>query len=189
MREIQIRLIYKYIDDDRKQFAKNYRPIALLNVDYKILSKILATRLSPLMHQIVDPTQTCAPNHKIGEAIHLVQGIIQKATIENSKQALLFLDFEKAFDSVDHQFTFDIMAEMGIPQSYIRWAKLAFTQPNAKLIVNNDTTESFPLPGGGRQGDNLFPLLFAIVVQGLSSLIHKDQTIKGIHIRTGLTCK
>ena len=60
MREIQIRLIYKYMDEDRKQYAKNYRPIALLNVDYKILSKILATRLSPLLYQIVDSSQTCA---------------------------------------------------------------------------------------------------------------------------------
>ena len=90
------------------------------------------------------------------------------------KGAFFLIDFEKAFDSVDHQFIFDIMEKLGFPSEFIKWTKLGFTSTQASLIINGKLTSFFDLPGGGRQGDNLFPLIFAIVVQGLASLINKS---------------
>ena len=104
---------------------------------------------------------------------------------KNLKGALCLIDFEKAFDSVDHQFIFDIMEKFGFPLEFIKWTKLGFTSTQASLIINGKLTSFFELPGGGkhccRQGDSLFPLIFAVVVQGLASLINKSDAV-GIKI-------
>ncbi len=68
---------------------------------------------------------------------------------------------------------------MGIPQSFLRWTQLGFINTSASVILNGHLGDPFPLTGGGCQGDNLFPLLFTLVVQGLASLIHKSGA-KGI---------
>ena len=73
------------------------------------------------------------------------------------------------------------MEKFGFPLEFIKWTKLGFTSTQASLIINGKLTSFFELPGGGRQGDNLFPLIFAVVVQGLASLINKSDAV-GIKI-------
>ena len=171
MRKSQIRLLFKKEAVEDKKYPKNYRPIALLSVDYKILSKLLATKLSPHLKLVIDDTQFCQPGKEIGELILYYQSLIDDTTKSNQPGALAFLDFEKAFDSVDHEFTFAMLHAVGIPNEFIKWTKLAFTNTQACVIVNGKKSAFFDLPGGGRQGDNLYPMIFAIVVQGLASLI------------------
>ena len=60
--------------------------------------------------------------------------------------ALAFLDFEKAFDSVDHTFTFEMLNAVKVPHEFIQWAKLAFTDTTTCVIVNGKRSESFQLP-------------------------------------------
>ena len=64
-------------------------------------------------------------------------------------------------------------------EGFIRWTSLAFTNTEAKCIINGKHSPGFKLPGGGRQGDNLFPLLFAIVVHGLKTRTDAS-TLRGI---------
>ena len=73
------------------------------------------------------------------------------------------------------------MKQMGIPESFIQWTKLGFIDTQASVILNGFLSEPFPLTGGGRQGDNLFPLLFTLVVQGLNDLIKSSDA-------TGVKC-
>ena len=186
MRKIAMKLIYKYDHPEGKKHPKNYRPISLLSCDYKILSRILQANLAPHMSHLLDPDQFCTPNKEIGELILFLSANIDHC--EHTKQAatLAFLDFAKAFDSVSHEFIFEIMKQMGIPESYLQWTKLGFIDTQASVILNGFLSDPFPLTGGGRQGDNLFPLLFTLVVQGLNALI-KDSGAEGIkcfNIRT-----
>jgi len=60
-------------------------------------------------------------------------------------------------------------------EGFIRWTSLAFTDTKAHCIINGKLSPGFKLPGGGRQGDNLFPLLFAIVVHGLKILVDNSE--------------
>ena len=64
-------------------------------------------------------------------------------------------------------------------EGFIQWTALVFTNTEAKCIINGKHSPGFKLPGGGRQGDNLFPLLFAIVVHGLKVLTDVS-TLHGI---------
>ena len=155
MRKSQIKLLYKKDSEEDKKYPKNYRPIALLNVDYKILSKLLANKLKDELTHIISTDQYCMPKKYIGDLITLIQSTINDPNNKDTERFLAFLDFEKAFDSVNHEFTFEAMKAFGIPQEFIRFTQLGFNKTSACCIINGKRTKYFPLPGGGRQGDNL----------------------------------
>ena len=193
MRRIQIRMLFKKTTDIEKLDPGNYRPISLLNCDYKILSSVLSKRLSPLLQHIIDPTQAGAPGQTMSDPIHTIQALTHYLQKEKERHhnsttckhagAILLLDFAKAFDSVDHQFTFRIMQAMNIHPEFIRYAKLGFTQTTAACIINGKHSKTFPLPGGGRQGDNLYPLVFSLVMQGLAIAIRNQEDLEGNKIQ------
>ena len=149
MRKSQIRLIYKKEAEEDKKYPKNYRPIALLNVDYKILSKTLANVLVDTLPDIINEDQFCMKNRFIGDLIQQIVGIANYQRAENKPGFLAMLDFEKAFDSVNHEFTFKIMEAFGIPKEFIKWASLAFIDTHACCIINGKRSKYFDLPGGG----------------------------------------
>ena len=82
---------------------------------------------------------------------------------------------------MDHGFLFRMLKELGFPPNFIKLTHLAFTKTHASLIINGKRTKGFDLPGGGRQGDNLFPLLFALVVHGLTLAV-KNTKLTGKNI-------
>ena len=160
------------------------------------MSKALANRLNPVMSELLDESQSCVVGKQIADPIQLVQSTIHHAKANNHKAALMFLDFEKAFDSVSHSYTKELMHHMNISNmdedgkddGFIRWAALAFTDTRASCIINGKLSKGFGLPGGGRQGDNLYPLLFALVVHGLKVLVDSSD-IKGYEYLPGKTVK
>ncbi len=98
-----ITLIFKKGDH---QDTANYRPISLTNCDYKILAYILAMCLEGLLPSIIHPNQTAyMKSCFIGTNIHSVQDVISDKT-NSTGSIVLFLDFCKAFDSVNHVFLF-----------------------------------------------------------------------------------
>jgi len=148
------------------------------------------------MAELLDESQSCIVGKQIADPIQLVQTTIHHAKVNNHKAALMFLDFEKAFDSVSHSYTKELMHHMNISDKdedgkydgFIRWAGLAFTDTRASCIINGKLSKGFGLPGGGRQGDNLYPLLFALVVHGLKVLIDASD-IEGYEYSPGKNVK
>ena len=145
-------------------------------------------KLKGHLPQIISEDQFCMPKKYIGNLIHLIQAIINDKDNANKEAFVALLDFEKAFDSVNHEFTFAAMKAFGIPEEFIRFTRLAFIKTSACCIVNGQRTEYFPLPGGGRQGDNLYPLIFCIVMQVMNIAINM-QGLKGIDIDDTNTAK
>ena len=102
MKTSNTHVIYKM--GDRKSL-KNWRPISLINVDYKICSKALSVRLSKVLQFIVDPDQTCSvPGRRISSNLHLLRDILDYITRTNETGILVSLDQEKAFDRVNRTF-------------------------------------------------------------------------------------
>ena len=88
-----------------KQFLKNWRPITLLNISYKIGSGVLANRLKPTLQYLISKEQTgFIAGRYIGENTRLIYDILNYTENENIPGLLLFIDFEKAFDSVSWKF-------------------------------------------------------------------------------------
>ena len=84
---------------------RNWRPIFLLNVDYKLAARVIAGRLLKVIHLVVDKDQTCGvPGKFIGENVALLHDVVEYASSTGSLIAILSLDQEKAFDRVDWVF-------------------------------------------------------------------------------------
>lgn len=92
----------------------NLRPITLLNTDYKIFTKVLATRLKAGISEIINPTQSgFLKGRSIHNYIHLILDLIDLLTTITQSRLMLFLDFQKAFDSVEHAFIIDSFRRFG----------------------------------------------------------------------------
>ena len=100
--------------DKNKSFIKNWRPISLLNVDYKIISKALGSKLKKVLPNFIWPQQTAhVKNRLIGESGRLIADIIEITDILNKEGFLVTMDIEKAFDSLDHIFPISVLKKFG----------------------------------------------------------------------------
>jgi len=161
------------------RLRKNWRPITLLNVDYKIASRTISARLLRVLHLIVSPDQTgSVPGRFIGETVILLQNISDFATLRDIPTALISLDQEKAFDRVDWPFLFKTLQTMGFGPSFIQWVK-TFYNGVVNVQVNGFFTPFFSLSRGVRQGCPLSPLLYIISAEVLASNIRACPRIKG----------
>ena len=102
-----LRLLYK---KGEHSCLDNWRPISLLNTDYKILASVMARRLQPILGRIINKDQTAyIKNRFIGENVRLIYDVISYTDMENIPGAISFLDFCEAFDSVEWNFSFKVM--------------------------------------------------------------------------------
>ena len=160
---------------------KNWRPISLLNVDYKLCARVLAGRLLKVIHQIVAPDQTCGvPGRFIGENVTLLRDISTYASETNTPLAILSLDQEKAFDRVDWSFLLAVLSHMGFGPSFIRWVRLLYTDIRRAVLVNGYTSDCFYPSRGVRQGCPLSPLLYVLTMEVLAVNIRAHPNIVGI---------
>ena len=116
---------------------KNWLPISLLNVDYKLCARAIAGRLLRVIHFVVNRDQTCGvPGRYIGEHVSLLRDLVSYTSEVDAPAALLSLDQEKAFDRVDWDFMFSTLSRMGFGPSFIRWVRLLYTNIRSCVLVN-----------------------------------------------------
>ena len=178
-----IALLYKKKD---RTDPRNYRPITLLNGDYKIMMRCLAHRMREAAAQFVSPSQTgFVPGAFIAEngmLLNLIQSFIDE---ENSEAYLLFLDMEKAFDRCSWDFLIKAATAVGLGPGFVSFIKLCYsydTAPKRQLYVNGYFGPQFDLLSGVAQGCPLSPLLFLIITEPLSRLFGADNTMAGVRI-------
>lgn len=128
---------------------KNWRPITLLNVDYKIMSRTIAGRLLKVIHLVVDESQTCGvPGCFIGDNVALLRDVAYYATSCNAQVAVLSLDQKKAFDWVDWSFFRATLFKMGFGASFVGWFDLFYARPQSAVKFNGHITSFFNLSRG-----------------------------------------
>ena len=160
---------------------RNWRPISLLNVDYKIASRCIAGRLLKVIHLIVNKDQTCGvPGRYIGENVALLRDVVDFATSSGSPVAILSLDQEKAFDRVDWGFMLATLKAMGFGPSFVSWVELFYREVRSAVNVNGHLTSFFHLSRGVRQGCPLSPLLYVLVAEVFAVNLRSNPRIQGI---------
>ena len=149
------------------KLLKNWRPITLLNRDYKIASKCIASRIQKFLSRLIDNDQTGFLKNKfIGENIRLVDSVINYANIKQIPGLLLFIDFEKAFDSLEWSFIEKTLNYYNFGSSLVAWIRLFYTDISSCVQNNGWIFDFLSLSHGVRQGCPLSPYLY-FVCQGI----------------------
>ena len=183
--ELQKQSIITLIPKHNKDITTldNWRPISLLNVDYKMATKVIANRVKNVITKIIDHSQTgFIKGRYIGENIRLLFEIIDKAEEENKPGLIFFSDFEKAFDSIDHSYMKKCLKHFNFGNSFIKWVELFYSDAKGCVTNNGFLSNFFSIKRGVRQGCPLSPYLFIICIELLSHKIKSSQDIKGIYI-------
>uniref|UniRef100_A0A8C5WH19 Reverse transcriptase domain-containing protein n=1 Tax=Leptobrachium leishanense TaxID=445787 RepID=A0A8C5WH19_9ANUR len=161
--------------------VRNYRPISLLNTDLKILSKILADRLAPLLPALIHSDQVgFIQGREARDATTRVLGAIGLARASSTGLLLLSTDAEKAFDRVRWSFMFSALQRTGVGDSFLHWTKALYNNPTARVRANGALSHDLDIRNGTRQGCPLSPLLFAISLEPLLVAIRLNADITGI---------
>ena len=155
-------------DFEKREYLTNWRPISLLNVDYKIISKCLCNRLRSVIGTIVNVDKTCGvPERSIVDNLHLIRNVITYVNDKDLQCALVTLDQAKAFDRVSHTFLFKtllISAFLFGPQ-FIKWIQILYNGIQSKVLVNGFFTDAPPLFRSVRQGCSISPLLYVLYIE------------------------
>ena len=178
MKSSATRLVFKKRGDVKN--LKNWRPISLLNVDYKICSKAITLRLSKVLDSIIVCDQTCSiPGRSISSNIVTLRDTLDYIEKTGETGILVSLDQEKAFDRVDRVFLMDLLSRFGFGPDFCNWLKTFYTDASMQIILNGWLTQKIPLLRGVRQGDPLSPLLYILCVEVLACQIRNSPNIKG----------
>jgi hypothetical protein len=143
-----ITLLHK---EEGRSTLNNWRPITLLNVSYKLFAKTLQRRLQSILMEVISLDQSAfLPMRFIMDNIFLTYETIHYA--KQSKQPLLFLklDFSKAYDKVDLGFLFKALDQIGFPSRFLQMTQMLFKNVMARVSVNGQSTEAFPIQQGIR---------------------------------------
>lgn len=169
--------------DKPREFIKNWRPISLLNVVYKIGSACIANRMKSVLPKLINEDQTGFMSGRyIGDNLRLIYDLIAYLDTHNLPGLLINIDFEKAFDSVDWGFMFKVLEAFGFKDGMRRWISTFYNNIKSTVSVNGNISQWFSVNRGCRQGDPISPYLFILCVEILAIMIRENDDIKGIFI-------
>ena len=166
-----------------RSFLENWRPISLVNVDAKIMSKAIATRIKNVLPNIIHHNQTgFIKDRYISETVRSIFDIMDFTVEENIPGLLIFIDFQKAFDSLEWNFLKSCLESFNFGPNFLRWVMTFYKNIESCVINNGITSNYFTLERGVRQGDPLSPYLFVVAVETLAIAIRQNSRINGITI-------
>ena len=174
---------------------RNWRPIALLNTDYKLLSKIFAERIRTVLPEIIHCDQKgCVSGRYMGENIRLIDDLLFEIENQSPDSIILQLDQEKAFDRVEWDWLFSVLSFFNFGDVFIENLKTLYRNAKVSIMTNGYQSHYFDISRGIRQGDSLSALLYVIQFEPLMSKIRNSSDIKGVtldlkHLNEKVTVK
>lgn len=155
----------------------NFRPIALMCVDAKILARVLSNRLRAMLPTLIytDQNGFIAGRHIQFNILTLLD-IQDAVTNTDSEGYAALLDFEKAYDRVNHEYLWRVMRHFNIPENFIQWTQLLYKGSEAVLNINGWLQEPLRPGTGVKQGDPLSPFLFLLAVEPLVCMVRAEPT-------------
>ena len=166
-----------------RNILKNWRPISLLNVIYKLMSSAIANRLKTVLNKLINQDQKgFITGRYIGENIRVVYDVLFESKQQQIPGLLLSIDFQQAFDSISWKFIHKVLDYFNFGPSIKRWIKLFQTGVQSCILQNGFMSDFFYLQRGCRQGDPISLYIFILCVEVLGQMIRNSKDVKGIVI-------
>ena len=166
------------------RLVENWRPISLMNVDSKVCSKALSNRMIDVLPKLIHPNQAAfVKGRNIDDPLRFLVDLFDYVeNDENSPFILFAADFQKAFDSIEHNFIFAVLRHFGFGETFIHWIKTIFSNCKSCVINNGNATDFFDLKRGTKQGDPISPYLFVLTIEIMASMIRSNVEIQGVKV-------
>ncbi|XP_076940095.1 uncharacterized protein LOC143609136 [Bidens hawaiensis] len=161
--------IYKNKGD--AQCCGNYRGIKLLSHTMKLWERVIDVRLKRETHVKMNQFRFM-PGRSTTEAIHILRRLMEKYRDKKLSLHMVFIDLEKAYDSVPRQLLWDCLESKGVRGKYIKIIRDMYAKSETSVRAPVRDTDFFPVEAGLHQGSALSPFLFVVVLDKLSKLIH-----------------
>lgn len=162
-----------------------FRPLMLMNFDYKTVARAVKQRLTPLLQKIIKNHQACFPGRTILSTVSEYRDLISIVAVTNIRCALLFIDFSQAFDRVSHRYIELLMQRLGFDEQAVRVIHHMISGITAKSIINGQLTKVFHIDRGVPQGSPLSMLLYVLSLEPLLRRFNEKLTgitISGVNI-------
>ena len=151
-----------------KRLLKNWRPISLLNVDYKILAKVLAIRLQKVISHLISSDQTgYIKGRYIGDNVRTMLDILEITKQQADPGIMVMIDFKKVFDTLSWSFLYKTLDYFNFGPVFKQYIKLLYSSPECSVTNNGFHSEFFSISRGIRQGCPISTLLFILCVETL----------------------
>jgi Reverse transcriptase (RNA-dependent DNA polymerase)/Endonuclease/Exonuclease/phosphatase family len=163
------------------------RPISLLNTDYKLFAKILASRIKNILPKVIGKGQTaCLIDASCVENLMELRNAIAISKISKRlKFAIMSIDLEKAFDRVKHDYLWKCLEKLGFPMDFIMILQKLYSNAKSKIMVNGFLTNDVKIKKSVRQGCPLSMLLFVIYIEPLIRAM--SDTLDGLRVGNNIT--
>ena len=170
-----------YKKNDPNEIA-NYRPLTMLNTDYKIFTKVIATKLAKAAPTLLHESQAgFVPGRKIVDQTKLIEVMIDYAEAAEQNGIIVALDQEKAYDKIAHDYLWRVLGRFGIPESLVNTIKALYQSAETRVMLNGHLSSKFKVIRGVRQGDPMSCLLFDLAIEPLAAMLRQSE-IKGYSI-------
>ena len=162
------------------QLISSWRPISLICVDTKILSKVLVNRIKPILSKCISEEQYCGGEKSILDCNNTTRDMLHYINERNITGALINIDLQKAFDSIDHNFLLKIMKKMGFSDTFLGWVKILYTEILSICLINGHQGDAFRIERGVRQDCPLSMIPYIISQEPLYLALKHSSHIKTI---------
>lgn len=162
-------------------YLKNWRPLTLLNVDYKILSRAVALRLKDKTGHLIHEDQTgFLAGRDITHSLRTILDVIQVANRNSLDLILVSMDWQKCFDRISFTALDSALDYFNFGPKFRHTIQVLLRNSQCQVLNNGFMSQPFPVLSGVRQGANASPNLFILLAEVLSIQIRKNTNIKGV---------
>jgi hypothetical protein len=174
---------------------RDYRPISLIHIIGKLISKVLANRQAPRLHELVHHAQSAfIKGQSIQDNFKLVHVAAKTLHVRKKPSLVIKIDIARAFDSVVWPFLLEVLQKLGFGRVWSDWVSSFLSSASTRVLMNGNPGDRICHARGLRQGDPLSPMMFVIVMDILNGLFRKADEwslyhslgVKEIPFRTSL---